>query len=159
MGQPSYLVGGALITAIFLIGCEEESKIGPGTPCGDPPTAIEALPMEGLRSQGIPDQLDVSACVEGRLVETLPLGSAWVEMRRVNGCCEVWLGGHTEDPSQSASPHQFCRFSRSTGERVPIYVGRQQSSEINSAGPARVCEDAEACTVGLEPTYSCSVSE
>ncbi|MCA9576159.1 MAG: hypothetical protein R3B40_11045 [Polyangiales bacterium] len=144
-----------MIVVTAVSGCAANPSVGAGDPCGATPTLIEALDGAGEGLGAVPDVLDVGLCREGRYRETLPLGSAWVELRRVGRCCEVWLGGETEDPSYDGSPQQFCRFSRSGVTHVPIHVGRVMGSAIDIAGPARTCEDTPACTVGLPPVGPC----
>lgn len=156
MGRPTRLVRGVcgtLLAAALLTACSEEPTIGPGSPCGEPPTVIEPLPASsGDTLDGIPGLLDVSACREGRAAESLPLGSAWMEVRRVDGCCEVWFGGETEDWNYDGSPEQFCRFDRSPGALVPVFVGRSAPC----AGPAQVRQETLACTVSPPPSNGCT---
>lgn len=74
-----------------------------------------------------------------------------MEVRRVDGCCEVWFGGETEDWNYDGSPTQFCRFSRNTNEVVPIFVGRNAPC----AGPAQARDETPACTVAPPLANGC----
>jgi hypothetical protein len=152
---PHGRLAASLLVMLAAVACTEEPRIGPGDPCGAPPTLIEDVHGDHASLGAVLDTLDVSTCRQGRFSESLALGSAWVELRRVNGSCEVWLGGETEDFSYDGSPHQFCRFSRAGDTHVPIFVGRRQGGDVNGAGPARTCADTVACTVGLPPVGPC----
>jgi hypothetical protein len=75
------------------------------------------------------DSFSPDECPTGSAFLALPFGSAWAASEPVEGGCDLWLGGETEDPLYDGWPTTFCRFP--TGHK-PLNI------EVGSGGPAVV---------------------
>lgn len=70
-------------------------------------------------------------CPTGSADLSLPFGSAWLVSEPVDGGCDLWLGGETEDPLYDGRPTQFCRFP-SGHMPVDIVIGEGGPPWVNS---------------------------
>ena len=70
-------------------------------------------------------------CPAGSAILSLPFGSARFASEPVEGGCDLWLGGETEDPLYNGRPTMFCRLP--TGhETLNIVIGDGGPAQINS---------------------------
>ncbi len=68
--------------------------------------------------------VDLSECTSQRWSVSLALGSAWGLVHpRIDGMCELWLGGETENPMYDGHPTQYCLFARAGGVKVSFGGG------------------------------------
>lgn len=77
------------------------------------------------------DSFNPDECPTGSAALSLSFGSAWLASEPVDGGCDLWLGGETEDPLYDGRATMFCRLP-SGHKPLNIVIGDGGPAWVNS---------------------------
>ena len=77
------------------------------------------------------ESFDPEECTVGSSQVGLPFGSAWFASEPIEGGCDLWLGGETENPLYDGRATRFCRLPAGH-EPLDIVIGEGGPARVNS---------------------------